>query len=212
MQWQTRWYGLTDYDHSLKEMSQHSQHVRSSGIGLIMGMEYPTVVTLGIRGSQSDVKFESTFPVKKIDRGGQATLHNPGQLVIYPIIPIKQWGFTVREWVHLLTKTTENSLRLCNIIIVDAKLGLFTQKGKIASIGINIKAGISTHGIAINISNLLSDFSQIIACGVHNQPFDKVEHYISMTPEDFFSIWLREFARSLETYRDDTLTTKPLSP
>ena len=70
-----------------------------------MGFEYPVTITLGIRGQTSVDLLESVEVLEKrglsvipTDRGGKATIHSPGQLVIYPILPLKNWGLGVKDY------------------------------------------------------------------------------------------------------------------
>ncbi len=200
-----------DYQTSMKLMAQAFEKAREEGSMTLLGFEYERVITLGLRATQSDKNYvlcEST-EVQRIHRGGLATLHNQGQCVIYPITPFKKLGFTTRHWVEFLLLTTSKTLKSCNIIVVSQEAGIFTQKGKIASIGLGLKEGVSTHGIAVNISNNLIDFNKIIPCGTEGQIFDKVSEYKDVHCQDFFNLWCQEFQESLLIHAEHTLTKPP---
>lgn len=200
------WLGTMDYVEALELQNNYVERERLRPRGVLLGLEHPEVITLGIRGGSVDVVDPRGTPVVTTNRGGQATLHSPGQLVIYPIWPIRHWGLGAREWVNLLSKVTAQSLKKCNIIVVSQNNGLFTEKGKIASVGLNLKKGVSSHGIAINISNDLEKFSKIRACGVAQQPMDRVSDTILIAPSVFFELWCKEF-RSLWGQTEDTVLT-----
>lgn len=173
------------------------REVKAGGPGTVIGFESEPVVTLGVRGEKGDLclsesEFESRgFKVYHIDRGGQATLHNPGQLVIFPVLHVKTFG--VRAWIDLLLKVSAATLEefgkksQCR----PGSPGLYTDQGKIASIGVRIRHGISTHGIAINVCNDLSPFAGIRACGVTNASMDRLGENIA--PEAVFSSWRKYF-------------------
>lgn len=138
----------------------------------VLGFELEPVVTLGSRGSfEQDLLWpeskwkEQGFVIEQAERGGQATLHNPGQLVIFPIINIREIG--VKNFVRLLAAATQNFLREngCEAGWDECKPGLYTKAGKVVSMGIRIRQGISSHGIAINVHNDLLPFQGIRVCG-----------------------------------------------
>ena len=165
-----------------------------------MGLEHPPVVTLGVRGGPQDLLFSSAYFANQgiecvtTDRGGEATFHNPGQLVIYPILHLKELGLSARTYVELLQNVTMRALE--SLGIASHKLrnepGVFTARGKIASVGVRIANGVSRHGVAINVCNDLNGFSLIRVCGKAQQSMDRVANYGSFTgfsSEQLFGIW-----------------------
>ena len=76
----------------------------------------------------------NNIEVVTIKRGGQATLHSPGQLVIYPVMDLLKWKIRPRDFLSLLEKITQNTLKKYGIIAEkkENSAGLFTQVGKIA--------------------------------------------------------------------------------
>lgn len=204
--WSTHWLGEVPYAEGIQIQERTRGEVLALGRGSILGLEHPRVITHGIRMKEEEAPL-SDIPVFKTNRGGQATLHNNGQLVIYPILPIQNWHWGVRRYVELLLKTTESFLGACNITVVSKNNGIYTEVGKIASVGINIKKGIAGHGIAINICNDLSDFARIEACGVYGQPMDRVGDYHSIGLLGAFNAWCREFDQLARLESQSTLTS-----
>jgi lipoyl(octanoyl) transferase len=206
LQPQEKWLGLLDYNRALDLQKEFSEQARRSEQIFILGCEHPTVITHGARVKTSDKQEIQGVPTVKTNRGGLATLHSPGQLVIYPIAPLRTYDFNVRDWVEYLMKVTVNSLHSCNIIIINQNKGAFTKNGKIASVGINVSKGISTHGIAINVSNNLRLFEFLSPCGIANQAMDKVENYVTDLQSDtLFKIWFKHFKAGLQ-YSPNRLT------
>ncbi len=192
MNYSAHWLGLKDYKIVLDLQMKAHQQVSDQKTGVVIGCEHPIVITGG-RRSQNAVQ-HADIPVVQTDRGGLFTLHNPGQLVIYPICSLRELKTGVREWVDLLLETTSLSLKKCNIILISKNSGCFTKNGKIASVGITVSKGISRHGIAINVSNELQCFDLIDACGMRGQKMDRVRDYhANLTTEKLFAIWCDSF-------------------
>ena len=103
------------------------------------------------------------------DRGGRVTYHGPGQLVGYPIVRVDD--------VVAYVRTLENALvrALVDEGVAGARsrpreghdyTGVWVEERKIASIGVHLSRGISTHGFAVNVENDLQPFSWIVPCGL----------------------------------------------
>jgi lipoyl(octanoyl) transferase len=186
--------------------SQAYQLVQGSGFPVVLGFEYYPVITLGKRAEaeaelmQSPQKLQELgFEIVETDRGGQATMHTPGQLVIYPIVPIQKLKISVRDFVALLEEATIYwlaSLKIKAYRKEDA--GVFTDQGKIAFIGIRVEKGITRHGISINISNDLGLFSGIKSCGQVSRSVDSLfQHQIEMDLKEAFDQWILFFTSEL---------------
>ena len=160
----TSWLGLLDYQKALDLQHEHVENILSRGYQeVIMGLEHPSVITLGKRGG---IVHPIDIPIIQTNRGGLATGHEPGQLVIYPIINIQKRQLRVREWVSLLEDSCIDFFHSHGLKPNrDIHSGIWINHQKIASIGLQIKKGISMHGISINICNTLSIFSNMIVCG-----------------------------------------------
>ncbi len=51
--------------------------------------------------------------------------------------------------------------------LVDGLTGVWTpERRKIASIGVHVNRGVTTHGFAINVNNDLQPFEWIVPCGI----------------------------------------------
>jgi lipoyl(octanoyl) transferase len=140
----------------------------------ILLVEHPPVITLGARKSENKLLAdEDTLKTKGIEivtigRGGGTTAHNPGQLVIYPIIKLKTLKLDVPEFVRRVEQLGLELLDSLGVIAHRQKglPGLWVGREKIASVGIQIKKWVTMHGIAINICNDLSIFDYIVPCGL----------------------------------------------
>ena len=137
-------------------------------------VEHDAVITLGARESENKLLFsEEEYESKNIElvhikRGGGATVHNRGQLVIYPIVDLRFLGLGVNEYIRELE---EIGIELLSYLGLESERrkgypGLWVGSLKIASIGVRVSRGVAYHGIAINIKNDLSLFDMIVPCGI----------------------------------------------
>ena len=158
-----------DYRKALEIQNKtHSQVLNKEDLETILIVEHRDVITLGKRGGAVLEGNHTDIPIIQTDRGGLATCHNLGQLVLYPIINIKSRKIGVQTFICILLKAIKRSLlQIYNleVVISSSQTGLWYQDKKIASIGMRIKQGVSYHGIAINIYNDLSLFHRIEPCG-----------------------------------------------
>jgi lipoate-protein ligase B len=142
---------------------------RGEGEDTVLVVEHPAVATLGRRGSPDEV-FDKTLPVHVIERGGKATFHGPGQLVVYPIVHLGEGNRDVRAWVRHLEALL---IRCLADFGVEARTkpeypGVWTVKTdrKVASIGIAIQHWVSLHGVALNVTLDPKEFERIDPCGL----------------------------------------------
>src|SRR5688572_9037621 len=145
------------------------ERIRGEGEDTLLLVEHPAVATLGRRGTADQV-FDPTLAVFTIERGGQATYHGLGQLVLYPIVHLGEGNRDVRAWVRHIERLAIDLLAHLGIIAethVD-KPGVWTTKTgkKIASIGIAIQHWVSFHGLALNVDIDLREFERIDPCGL----------------------------------------------
>jgi lipoate-protein ligase B len=136
-------------------------------------LEHPHVYTKGRLSKQTDVLLPEEelavkgIPVYETDRGGQVTYHGPGQLVVYPIINLREWGGPVK-YVRALEQVVIATLGEMGITAncESGNTGVWTDQGKIAAIGVKISQGIAFHGLGLNVNTDLSLYQNIIPCGI----------------------------------------------
>ncbi len=165
---------------------------------VVWGVEHPTIITLGKRSKlEEELRFNTNekIPVTIVDRGGQATLHSPGQLVIYPMISMRSRGWLAKEYVCLLLKITKQSLEQlgCSVKIDSNQSGLFLGEKKICFVGLRLTEGRAYHGLSINVQNDLSLFDKIRSCGVVSRPMTSLyqENFTQYKPQDVFEVWVQ---------------------
>ncbi len=139
----------------------------------LVSCQHPPTITLGRHGPIEDVRAPDAdlrrrgVRVVRSDRGGRATVHAPGQAVVYPIVALEPRGLAVRAWVDLLEECAREVLAGLGIAATrrPGRPGLWTERGKIAFIGLRVARGVSYHGLAVNVDLDVSLFDCIVPCG-----------------------------------------------
>jgi lipoyl(octanoyl) transferase len=182
--------GLVNY-HAAWDLQRSLAEARAAGeIGdTLITVEHPHTYTLG-RSAQVEHLLLSaeecaarSIEVVEVDRGGDITYHGPGQLVAYPIRYLGQVDTSGRlvatDYVGYVRKLEEvliHTIETFGIVgrreegltgvWVDTRFG----PAKIAAIGVRVNArGISTHGVALNVTTDLSYFDGIVPCGISDK-------------------------------------------
>lgn len=166
--------GLVDYETAL---SIQQELVRDISLGerisTLILCEHKPVITLGrladknnILGPEQEFKARA-IAIKNTTRGGDVTLHMPGQLVAYPIFDLRLLDKDIHSFLRSLERAVILLLRGYGIE-AEAKEGLtgvWVGNRKIASIGIAVSRWITYHGLSINVNCNLGLFSLIRPCG-----------------------------------------------
>jgi len=186
--------GLVDYATALK-LQQTLVSLRKQGriADTLLLLEHPPVITLGRNSKTTNIVAspeslaQRGVEVHETDRGGDVTLHAPGQLVGYPICDLR--GFIPKVGaVDFVRRLEETLIRSCADFgiaseRVPACTGVWTQaaspdstctadaeRRKIAAIGVHISRGVTSHGFALNVNTDLDLFKLIIPCGIADKP------------------------------------------
>jgi len=138
---------------------------------LLLVLEHPPVYTRGRRTEPGDLPMGEDWyrsqgiEVCDTDRGGRVTYHGPGQLVAYPIMAVER----VADFVHTMERAIVTALADEGIgadVRATPYTGVWAGDSKIASIGVRVSGGVTTHGLAVNVDNDLQPFEWIVPCGI----------------------------------------------
>ena len=175
--------GMVDYIESLTEMRHFAQNRDETSCDQIWLLEHPPVYTQGTRCTQVPL-LPSDTPVVKTDRGGQITYHGPGQIIMYPMLAIKQYAMGVKALVHALEQSVIDVLASYQVLgerRQDAP-GVYVQGAKIAALGLRIRRGRSYHGLSFNVDMDLLAFNNIDPCGFQGMQVTQLHDQISSKP------------------------------
>lgn len=140
----------------------------------ILFVEHPPVYTCGRRSEPGELPLGAEtyaargIEIVDVDRGGKITYHGPGQLVAYPIVAIDDVVAFVRELEGAIVAALADEEIAARSRAEDGLdyIGVWVQDRKIASIGLHVSHGVTTHGLAVNVDNDLAPFTWIVPCGL----------------------------------------------
>ncbi len=166
-------------------------------------LEHPPVYTRGRRARDGELTLGEDFyraqgiEIVPTDRGGKVTYHGPGQLVGYPIMRVGDIGGHLRTMeaaiVAALAGHGIEARSRCEEGI--DYTGVWVEDRKIASIGVHVSRGVSTHGFAVNVVNDLEPFSWIVPCGLSGVRMTSVARELGGEPEGGFDAFAQRMAR-----------------
>jgi lipoic acid synthetase len=169
--------GLADYQEVLQlQHDLREKRLQGQIPDTVLIAEHPPVITLGARQSANKLLANRTELVQKgidvvdIRRGGGTTAHNPGQIVIYPILNLQDMGLGITEYIRELEAMGTELLEELGVRVERRKglPGLWVGDKKIASIGVRVSKFVTYHGMAINIQNDLTIFDFLVPCGLED--------------------------------------------
>ncbi len=137
---------------------------------VLLLLEHPPVYTRGRRTAPGELRMGEDWyasqgiDVIDTDRGGRVTYHGPGQLVGYPIMRTTD----VIVYLRTMERAIIAALAADGVTarLRDGLTGVWVEHRKIASIGVHVSRGVTTHGFAVNVENDLRPFDWVVACGI----------------------------------------------
>jgi lipoate-protein ligase B len=179
------------YDEALAFLEQHKAAVlEGCPMVLAAGEHDREVITLGRHTPPSDLLDPAALEargvlLRRVERGGGATAHGPGQLVVYPVISLPRLGLDVPGLTGALEASAVALLAELGIEAHASRedRGVYVGGAKIGSVGFRVTQGVITHGMALNVSNKLDLFGLIATCGVRSRPMTSVEQETGKTFE-----------------------------
>jgi lipoyl(octanoyl) transferase len=168
--------GELGYDDAVRRMAGWVAERRAGTAGdRLFLLSHPPVITYGPRTAAADLPGELGIPAVAVDRGGFATYHGPGQLVGYLIVNVRERGpADIVRWlenglVAALGKLGFAAIRRDTPAGGTSLVGVWTpDHRKIASIGMRIRHGVTSHGFALNVDPDMTAFDRFTVCGLHD--------------------------------------------
>ncbi|MCP4649436.1 MAG: lipoyl(octanoyl) transferase LipB [PVC group bacterium] len=181
--------GCMDYGEALDlQKKLHKQRQLDQRPDTLLLLEHPAVITYGrVADEEKNIRVDTEYLAQKniqtveTDRGGDVTIHMPGQLIAYPIFDLKQYGRDIHKFVRALEAVMLQFLVGYGLVSgrrVKNSPGVWLGDKKIGFVGIGISKWISFHGISININCDLSFFAMICSCGIENLQITSLEQML----------------------------------
>lgn len=176
--------GLTSYRQAWELQEKLLEKIKREKFGknltsnYLLFTEHKPVYTLGKSGHESNMLIDTLqlraqqAELIKVDRGGDITFHGPGQLVVYPVIDLENFGWGVKGYVDRLEEVVIRTIYSYGLEgkRIKGATGVWLGAGtaaerKICAIGIKCSRYISMHGFALNVNTNLNYFNYIHPCG-----------------------------------------------
>ncbi|MGI8821837.1 MAG: lipoyl synthase [Acidimicrobiia bacterium] len=204
----TRWLGRLEYDEAwdLQKAFWEGRITGRTVDDRLLLLEHPHVYTVGRNGDGSNLLVSSErltelgATVQFVDRGGDITYHGPGQLVGYPIFAVPRMGdgFDVVGHVRRIERVLVATLARFGIEarIEPGYTGVWTDRGKVAAIGVRVSQGVSMHGFALNVHPDLTYFGHCVPCGISDRPVTSMGELLGadVTLEEVVGVLVDEVA------------------
>jgi lipoyl(octanoyl) transferase len=170
--------GTVPYRPTWELQDELAQQRRERGIGdRLLLLEHFPVYTIGRGGDEANLlagperlrQLGAEFV--RIDRGGDITFHGPGQLVAYPIVELRD-PLDLRRYVRSLETAIIATAAGFGVTAgrMEGLTGVWVaEQRKLAAIGVRVKRGVTTHGLALNVNTRLGWFDEMIPCGIRDK-------------------------------------------
>ena len=171
--------------HALQEELLEERIAGEIGDVLIL-TEHDPVITLGRGSPESDGQPEAIgdVPVVRVERGGEATYHGPGQMVAYPIYLLPE----DRRDLHRFMRDLEEVVirMLAEVEVVGTRrpglTGVWVGDKKICSIGVAVRRWVTWHGLSLNLFTDLGAYKSFRPCGLDPEIMTRLADLVSLPP------------------------------
>jgi lipoyl(octanoyl) transferase len=165
------WLGRVAYGTALRLQEQARDEVADGARDILLMLEHDPVITLGRAANAEHVLApaealsSSGISVVRTSRGGDVTLHGPGQMTGYPIFRLRRG---VRAHVRAMADGIAAVLHDLGIVAEwrESTPGLWIGQNKICAFGVHVRRRVAMHGFALNMNNDLDCFQTIVPCGL----------------------------------------------
>lgn len=186
----TRWLGRLPYAEAwdLQRAFHEGRAEGRSADDHLLLVEHPPVYTIGRTGDRSNLLVSEALLAEQgaelfhVDRGGDITFHGPGQLVGYPIVGLDD----PKRVVPYVRRLEEALIATLAEFGIDAwqesgLTGVWTERGKVAAIGVRVSRGVTMHGFGLNVNTDLSWFQKMNPCGITDRAVTSVSELAGRT-------------------------------
>jgi len=196
---------MTSYDMQIEYHEELKNNPELAG-RIIVTEPNPTI-TKGIRGEESEIFIPQAererrgIEVVDIKRGGRVTFHGPGQLVIYPLLNLNHFKKSIKWYIDSLERVVIDTLKEIGVEAhkKEGIVGIFSGKGKICAIGIEIKRWRTLHGIAINHEVDLNYFKSINPCGIGELGVTSIANEgVDISREKIVEVFMKKFSEEFD--------------
>jgi lipoyl(octanoyl) transferase len=193
---------------------------RCDGSVSLLICEHPSGITIGRQGSRADLRLDESqlasreLSVRWVNRGGGAIVHSPGQLAVYPIVPLEWHGWTVGEYMNRLQAGISAALTESGFAgqSRSGHFGIWGRSGQIVALGAAVKSWVSYFGAYVNVSPAMQLVRQAHSDLVERAPMSSlaVERQQPVRITGIRERLIRHLSASLDCPRYHLFTGHPL--
>lgn len=190
LEWQD--WGCVPYQEAFRlQQHFHAERVARTIPDQLILLEHPAVITLGRKACEEDLISSpmelatAGIELMRTGRGGRATYHAPGQLILYWICGIPGIAPGVAAFVH---HVEELMIRLLADYGIEGHRdtqypGVWVGNSKIAALGLSVERRVTMHGCSLNVSCDLAAFRHLIPCGIRDRDVTSMEKVLGKAPQ-----------------------------
>lgn len=127
------------------------------------------VYTLGRQSQLADFRVDMeklTIPLYSVQRGGRVAYHDPGQLMVYPIVDIsRSFNKSAAAFTQYFKEGIQEVLGSISVRAEARDDGLWVDNAKTVFMGFGFWKWVSFHGFAINVTTDLTAYDSMRPCG-----------------------------------------------
>ncbi len=196
--------GRTGYEEALScQLTTHERVSSGASPHVLILVEHDPVITMGVSSSRTNILAtdemlsRENVQIVETDRGGDVTYHGPGQLVGYPIVRIRELGLDMTGYLRRLEDAIIATLSSYGIDgYRHGTAGVWTDSGKVCSIGVAVRKWTTYHGFALNIDPIMEHFALINPCGLQACEVTSMSRILGEKPD--FNEVKERFVHSFE--------------
>lgn len=168
--------------HALQQELVEQRIAGAIGDQLLLA-EHEDVLTVG-RGAPRAAAGAAQLPIFEVERGGEATWHGPGQLVVYPLLALEE---SRRDLHRYLRDLEEVVIRMLAELGVEARrnpphTGVWVGARKLCSMGVAVRRWVTWHGFALNLRADLAQFRSFAPCGLEGSVMANLADFTELPP------------------------------
>ncbi len=214
--------GVIDYGRSCAFQEELVAQLRAAAepetVYLLLVRHRP-IVTMGRSSSASNILATreelaaAGIEIQPCSRGGDVTYHGPGQIVGYPIVPLRGAEQDVIAYLRRLEEVIIAALGDFSIVAGrrDGFTGVWVGQEKICAIGIGVRGWVTYHGFALNVDPDFSHFAVIHPCGIRDRSVTAMRHCLGH-PIDEAEVEEALIRRFVEVFSVDTVERRGKIP
>jgi len=182
---EVEYWDLIDYAEAWERQKKLVAEIQTKRNRSVLALcQHPSVITIGRNGTGDNVVADRKFlehkgiKVYDVDRGGDVTLHNPGQIVGYPIFNLLDYKQDLHWFLREIEECIIETLEDFGIKSgrVEGLTGVWVDgRRKICAMGLHCSRWVTSHGFAMNVCNDLREFGFIVPCGLTDKEVTSIE-------------------------------------